>query len=90
VGGLAARVATLAGAPPPRRIPETVAACIAPVGDVVSLLTGRDFPLTTARLRAIREESEFPCTALLASGFTPPQTTDGGLREMIDWFRSRR
>ena len=90
VGELAARIAALAGAPPPRRIAEMAAACVAPVGDVVSLLTGRDFPLTTARLRALREESDFPCTALLAAGFSPPQSTDAGLREMIDWFRSRR
>lgn len=90
VGQLAARIAALAGAPAPRRIPETAAACVAPIGDVVSLLTGREFPLTTARLRALREESEFPCTALLAAGFAPPQTTDAGLSEMIDWFRSRR
>jgi nucleoside-diphosphate-sugar epimerase len=89
VGRLAALIAELAGAPAPRRIPNFVAEGLAPLGDVVSWATGREFPLTTARLRALREESDFPCAALVAAGYVHPQTTRDGLLEMIEWFRSR-
>jgi len=83
LAALAALIADLAKAPPPRRIPGVVATAFAPLGDLISGLTGRDFPLTSARLKAIRETSIFPCDALIAAGFHHPQTTRDGLAEMI-------
>lgn len=85
---LAAMIAKLAGARPPRRIPGWLAAAAAPLGDAIETITGRDFPLTSARLRAIRETTIFPCDKLLAAGFRHPQTTREGLAEMIAWARA--
>jgi UDP-glucose 4-epimerase len=85
---LAAMIADLGHAPPPRRIPAWLAAAVAPVGDAIEALAGRDFPLTSARLRAIRETTIFPCDKLLAAGFRHPQTTREGLAEMVAWARS--
>ena len=87
---LAAMIADLAAAPPPRRIPGWLAAVAAPLGTVIEAATGRDFPLTSARLRAIRETTIFPCDALLAAGYRHPQTTREGLAEMVAWARQRR
>ena len=84
---LAAMIANLAGARPPRRIPGWLAAAAAPLGDAIEAVTGRDFPLTSARLRAIRETTIFPCDKLLAAGFRHPQTTREGLAEMVAWTR---
>lgn len=84
---LAATIADLGGARPPRRIPAAVAAALAPVGDAVEWLTGRSFPLTSARLRAIRETTVFPCDRIVAAGFRHPQTTRDGLAEMVAWSR---
>ncbi len=80
---LARIIADLAAAPPPRRVPALAARLLAPLGDLVSLATGRDFPLTTARLRAMEETSVFPCDKLAAAGFRHPQTTREGLAEML-------
>jgi nucleoside-diphosphate-sugar epimerase len=85
---LAEMIASLAGARPPRRIPGWLAAAAAPLGDAIEAATGRDFPLTSARLRAIRETTIFPCDKLLAAGFRHPQTTREGLAEMIAWTRA--
>ncbi|MCE9630690.1 MAG: NAD-dependent epimerase/dehydratase family protein [Planctomycetia bacterium] len=87
---LAAMIAELAGAPPPKRIPAWLATLAAPVGDAIEATTGREFPLTTARLRAIRETTVFPCEKLVAAGFVHPQTTREGLTEMIAWAKSQR
>jgi nucleoside-diphosphate-sugar epimerase len=87
---LAAMIADLAAAPPPRRIPGWLAAAAAPLGTAIESLTGRDFPLTSARLRAIRETTIFPCDALLAAGYRHPQSTREGLAEMVAWARQRR
>ena len=86
---LAALIASLAAAPPPRSIPAPLATLAAPVGDVIEMLSGRDFPLTTARLRAIRETSVFPCDKLLAAGFEHPQSTRDGLAEMLAWLEAQ-
>jgi UDP-glucose 4-epimerase len=85
LAGLAEMIAGLGQAPPPRRIPAWLAAAVAPLGDTIEALAGRDFPLTSARLRAIRETTIFPCDKLLAAGFRHPQTTREGIAEMVAW-----
>jgi UDP-glucose 4-epimerase len=85
---LAEMIAGLGQASPPRRIPAWLAAAVAPVGDAIEALAGRDFPLTSARLRAIRETTIFPCDKLLAAGFRHPQTTREGIAEMVAWARA--
>lgn len=87
---LAALVAELAHAPAPRRIPAWLAMLAAPAGDVIEATTGRDFPLTSARLRAMRETSVFPCERLVAAGFRHPRSTREGLAEMVAWARDGR
>lgn len=84
---LAGMVATIAAVPPPRRIPASLAGCLALVGDVVTAVSGREFPLTSARLRAIRETSVFPCDKLVAAGFRHPQSTREGLAELVAAMR---
>ncbi len=84
---LAELIAVLAHAPAPRRIPRIVARAAAPVGDVLSWVTGRDMPMTSARLRAIDEWADFPADRLIAAGFTHPQTTREGVAEMLEWMQ---
>lgn len=85
---LANLVATLAHAPPPRSIPGPLAALVALFGNAFETLTGREFPLTTSRLRSIRETSVFPCDKLVAAGYVHPQSTSDGLAEMLAWLTS--
>lgn len=88
LAALARLIAELAGAPTPKSIPAPLAALAAPVGDAIEMLSGREFPLTTARLRAIQETSVFPCNKLVAAGFEHPQTTREGLAEMLAWLKT--
>ncbi|MCI0537730.1 MAG: NAD(P)-dependent oxidoreductase [Verrucomicrobiales bacterium] len=57
-------------------------------GDLISRLAG-SFPLTTSRLEALTESAHFSCAKLLAKGFCHPQTTEDGLRELIEWYKNR-
>lgn len=84
---LAAIIAELGGAPSPRRIPAVAAAAVAAAGDAIERLTGLPVPLSSARLRAIRETTLFPCDRIVAAGFRHPQTTREGLAEMVAWAR---
>jgi nucleoside-diphosphate-sugar epimerase len=85
---IARLISRLSGAPPPRAIPAAMASLIARAGDALEMLTGRPFPLTTPRLRAIRETTVFPCDKLMAAGFSHPQTTEQGLAEMVESLRT--
>jgi len=89
VRALATLVAELGGCPAPRAIPSTVASVIAPLGDGLEMLTGREFPLTTSRLRALREETIFPCDKLVAAGFRHPCSLREGLIEMLEWAKAQ-
>jgi UDP-glucose 4-epimerase len=87
LGQLADMISTLAGAPPPRRIPRLLAGCVAFVGDAISAVTGKEFPLTSIRMKQMLATSVFPCSKLTAAGFEHPQTTRQGLAEMLEWMR---
>lgn len=87
VRGLAQLIAALGGFPAPRSLHTALATPLALAGDLFTKITGRDFPLTTPRLRALREASVFPSNKLEAAGFRHPQTLNDGLREMIAWAR---
>jgi nucleoside-diphosphate-sugar epimerase len=71
---------------PFRRLPLSLAKRIASLGDFINKITGRDFPLTSNRLTALTEETNFSCAKLLSTGFVHPQTTRDGLKEMVDWY----
>ena len=86
VADLAALIAELADAPPPRSIPLAVARMAAPIGDLLGRVTGRVLPLSSARLAALQGASHFPPDRLVAAGFVHPQSTREGIAEMLAWM----
>lgn len=66
--------------PPPF---ASVAAC---AGDLFTRLSGRTFPVTSSRLKALTETTHFSCEKLLGTGFIHPQTLRAGLEEMVKWY----
>jgi len=88
VADLARLIAAASHAPTPRGVPRVVAGAAAAIGDAVFNLTRVQLPLTSVRLKALTTHAIYPADALIASGFRHVQTTDEGLREMVDWLRS--
>jgi nucleoside-diphosphate-sugar epimerase len=86
---LALLIAELGNGPVPRGIPRRFAKIAASFGDVCEILTGYDFPLSTARLRSLEEETVFPCDKLVAAGFQHPFTLRNGIAEMVDWAKAQ-
>jgi nucleoside-diphosphate-sugar epimerase len=83
IAELASIVAALTGAPRPRSAPLWLARLAAPVADALGMLSGRDLPLSSARLHAATAPGYFPCQRLIAAGFVHPQSTREGLAAMI-------
>jgi nucleoside-diphosphate-sugar epimerase len=84
---LATMIAEVAGAPPPRHLPEWGARGAAAMGDLFARVTGLKIPFSSARLRANLESSEYPCRRLSAAGFVHPHSTREGLAELVEWVR---
>lgn len=80
---LALLIAELGRFPKPRGVSAVAARALAIIGDLVEGLTGQGFPLTSARLWALREETVFPCDKLVAAGYRHPQTLREGIAEML-------
>ncbi len=83
---LATSIAALSQVPPPRSIPLPLARFAAPIGDLLACVTGREMPLSSARLAALQSASHFPSDRLVAAGFVHPQSTREGLAEMLAWM----
>jgi len=63
-------------------LPEPLARLAAKVGDGLNSV-GVGFPLTSNRLEALLETTEFSCAKLLATGFVHPETVEEGIRKML-------
>ena len=70
------------------QLPPWLAAVGARLGDIIEGSTGKSVPLTSARLKAVTEASAFSADKLVKTGFRHPQTTEEGLRELVNWYLS--
>ena len=84
---LVATIAELSGVPLPRPIPRWAAALAAPIGDVASLISGREMPIGRERLRAQATDVDFPSDRLVAAGYRHPESTREGLGRFVAWLR---
>jgi nucleoside-diphosphate-sugar epimerase len=91
VSRIASMVAEILGCPgklPSMPYPLAKAAALG--GDLFTSVTGRDFPLTSSRLRALKESTLFSSAKLQSTGFIHPQSTRDGLEEMVRWYLAAR
>lgn len=72
---------------PAYSLPLGVARAAAKAGDLSLRLGLKGFPLNSTRLEALLEHTHFSCAKLCSAGFTHPQTTEQGIRELVAWFR---
>lgn len=83
---LAHMIAAAANSPRPRGIPKGIARAAAIFSDAVQRIAGVQLPLTSARLQALTTDATYPPEKLVGSGFRHAQTTEQGIREMVEWI----
>lgn len=70
-------------------LPLPVALLLASPFDAVIRLTGRNLPISSARVRKLATmQTRFPADKVRRAGFTPAVTLREGLRRMTDWYMS--
>lgn len=73
--------------PPSFGVPLALALAAALPLDAVSKLTGRDLPVSTARIRKLAvQQTRYAAAKVRALGFVPRHTLQEGLRDMVEWY----
>lgn len=87
---IAASISAALGRPTPRlRLPLGAALALAAPFDAVIRLTGRNLPISSARVRKLAaDRTKFEADKVRAAGFRPRVTLDEGIRRMVAWYRA--
>ncbi len=87
---IAAVISAALGRPAPRlRLPLEMAIALAAPFDLVIRLTGRNLPISSARVRKLAaDQTKFEADKVRAAGFRPRVTLDEGIRRTVAWYRS--
>jgi nucleoside-diphosphate-sugar epimerase len=84
-------IAEKAGTKVPRfHIPLSVASALARVFDLVGSITGRDFPITSARLQKFNTPTFHTAPKILRAGFVPRFSIEEGIEENVRWYRHEK
>jgi nucleoside-diphosphate-sugar epimerase len=83
-------IAAKAGVPAPGfSLPLGIAVPAAKVLDVVATLTGRDFAISTNRLKKFNTSTRFQSGKLRSAGFLPPFTIEEGIGKNVRWYKDQ-
>ena len=87
---IAASISAALGRPAPRlRLPLRAALTLAAPFDAVIRLTGRNLPISSARVRKLAaDRTQFEADKVRAAGFRPRVSLDEGIRRMVAWYRA--
>lgn len=71
-------------------MPVEVAVLMGLPFDFIIKLTGRNLPISSARIRKLSTTTHFNASKIFADGYIPEVNTVEGLKKMVDWYRSVR
>jgi nucleoside-diphosphate-sugar epimerase len=58
--------------------------------DLLIKLTGKNLPISTARIKKLGTQTFHSAGKLMADGFKPRFTTREGLRKMVEWYKAEK
>jgi nucleoside-diphosphate-sugar epimerase len=73
--------------PPPFRIPLPIAILLGLPFDLIIKLTGKNLPVSTARMRKLCVETKFEADRIAIAGYSPKVPLVDGIREMVEWYQ---
>jgi GlcNAc-P-P-Und epimerase len=80
-------IAAALGRPKPKSVPISLLLLFAKPFDVLIKLTGRDFPISSLRVKKYGSQTYHKAQQIFAKGFKPRFTTEEGLRRMVAWYK---
>ncbi len=71
-------------------VPKTLGVIMGLPFDIVIKLTGKNLPISTARIKKLGTSTHHSAKRLFSEGFRPPYTTIEGLKKMVDWYKREK
>lgn len=71
-------------------IPKTIGVMLGLPFDLMIKITGRNLPISTARIKKLGTQTFHSAKKLFDAGFKPKYTTVDGLKKMVEWFRKEQ
>jgi nucleoside-diphosphate-sugar epimerase len=69
-------------------IPKTLGVMMGIPFDVLIKITGRNFPISTARIKKLSTETYHSAKRIFSIGFRPEFSSTEGLRKMVEWYKT--
>ncbi|MGE0770172.1 MAG: NAD-dependent epimerase/dehydratase family protein [Cyclobacteriaceae bacterium] len=71
-------------------LPKSVGLMLGRPFDLAIRMTGKNLPISTARIRKLGTQTHHSASKLFSEGFVPDFSTKEGLQKMVDWYKSIR
>lgn len=71
-------------------VPKTLGILMGLPFDILIKLTGKNLPISTARIKKLGTATHHSAKKLFAEGFKPRYTTIEGLKKMVDWYAGEK
>jgi nucleoside-diphosphate-sugar epimerase len=71
-------------------LPRTLGVMLGVPFDIAIKLTGKNLPISSARIKKLGTSTHHSAKKLFSEGFKPAFTTIDGLRKMVEWYKSSK
>jgi nucleoside-diphosphate-sugar epimerase len=80
-------IASALGKPKPKSVPRSLLLLMAKPFDLFIKLSGRDFPISSMRVKKYGSQTYHKAQQVFAEGFKPRYSTQEGLTRMVAWYK---
>ena len=71
-------------------IPKTLGVLMGIPFDIMIKLTGKNLPISTARIKKLITPTHHSAQKIFSEGFKPKYSTEDGLRKMVEWYKLQK
>jgi nucleoside-diphosphate-sugar epimerase len=71
-------------------VPKTLGVMMGLPFDIIIKLTGRNLPISSARIKKLGTPTHHSARKLFSEGFQPRYSTIEGLKKMVDWYKGEK
>ncbi|MEO8471009.1 MAG: NAD-dependent epimerase/dehydratase family protein [Chryseolinea sp.] len=71
-------------------IPKTLGVMMGIPFDLMIKISGKNLPISTARIKKLGTSTHHSARKIFAEGFTPDYSTDDGLQKMVEWYKEEK
>lgn len=71
-------------------VPKTLGVMMGLPFDIIIKLTGKNLPISSARIKKLGTATHHSARKVLSEGFQPQYSTTEGLKKMVDWYKGEK